>query len=249
MLAKDLRWPGRKNGRLVARDRERAAIDQFVDNIRRGPGGVLVVRGEPGIGKTALVGQALAAAPDVRQLRVVGREFEVAPRSVTPADLAGGYMLPDRVPVSGVIEESFIVCYHSVFSTLNMRISRQCLSGRRVTGSSLEDRVRNDSDWKVGGWGRQCPKRFQLGTRSCPVRSLLTGTATRAYCEWSESLSLRLRRVRSSSALSPPLSTRGRSGFGKALSRRCGPHPSPKDKATISPVGSSRSVEGSRRLW
>jgi DNA-binding CsgD family transcriptional regulator/tetratricopeptide (TPR) repeat protein len=77
MLTQDIRESGRQNARLLARDRERAAIDQFVDNIRRGPGGALVVRGEPGIGKTALVGQALAAARDVRQLRVVGREFEV----------------------------------------------------------------------------------------------------------------------------------------------------------------------------
>ena len=39
--------------RLLGRDPECAAIDRLLDDARAGAGGALVVRGEPGIGKTA----------------------------------------------------------------------------------------------------------------------------------------------------------------------------------------------------
>ncbi|MBW8485204.1 ATP-binding protein [Actinomadura parmotrematis] len=60
---------------LYGRDDERRRVAELVDAARRGDGsGVLVLRGEAGIGKTALL--EAAAAPDLRVLRVTGFEAE-----------------------------------------------------------------------------------------------------------------------------------------------------------------------------
>ena len=44
---------------LLDRLPERAALSQLLDAARAGRGGVLVVRGEPGVGKTALLEYAI----------------------------------------------------------------------------------------------------------------------------------------------------------------------------------------------
>jgi DNA-binding CsgD family transcriptional regulator/tetratricopeptide (TPR) repeat protein len=62
---------------LLGRDPELELIDQLVDRVRRGMGRALVVTGEPGIGKTALLQQAAErASRDLRLLRVTGVESE-----------------------------------------------------------------------------------------------------------------------------------------------------------------------------
>ncbi|MFE2109994.1 AAA family ATPase [Kitasatospora sp. NPDC059463] len=62
---------------LYGRERERAAVDALLDGARDGRSGVLVLRGEPGIGKTALLEYAVAAAGDgVRVIRATGVEYE-----------------------------------------------------------------------------------------------------------------------------------------------------------------------------
>jgi hypothetical protein len=63
---------------MILRDRqdERAALDGLLQRARAGQGGVLVVRGEAGIGKTALLDYAIESAPDLRMLRAVGVESE-----------------------------------------------------------------------------------------------------------------------------------------------------------------------------
>src|ERR1700709_1740794 len=63
-------------GRLVGRERECAAIDLVVDQARNGVGGTLVVRGEAGIGKSALLDHAAGAASDMLVLRATGVEAE-----------------------------------------------------------------------------------------------------------------------------------------------------------------------------
>jgi DNA-binding CsgD family transcriptional regulator len=60
--------PGVRSGPLVGRAVERARIAELVREARSGRGGALVVRGEPGIGKTAL---ALDAADRAQACRVV----------------------------------------------------------------------------------------------------------------------------------------------------------------------------------
>jgi hypothetical protein len=62
---------------LRGRDPERATLDRMLDAVRRGESRALVLRGEPGVGKTALVDDAIASAPDFRVLRAVGVESEM----------------------------------------------------------------------------------------------------------------------------------------------------------------------------
>ncbi|QDQ10415.1 helix-turn-helix transcriptional regulator [Streptomyces spectabilis] len=61
---------------LYGRDEERAVVEGLLDGARKQRGGVLVVRGEAGIGKTALLDHAAEHAPDLRVLRGLGIESE-----------------------------------------------------------------------------------------------------------------------------------------------------------------------------
>ena len=54
---------------LVDRLPERATLSQLLDAARAGRSGVLVMRGEPGIGKTALLDWAIESAADLRVVR------------------------------------------------------------------------------------------------------------------------------------------------------------------------------------
>jgi DNA-binding CsgD family transcriptional regulator len=64
---------------LLDRRGERAAVDRVLDRARAGNSAVLVVRGEPGIGKTVLLDYAVsrAAASDLRVVRAWGVESEM----------------------------------------------------------------------------------------------------------------------------------------------------------------------------
>ena len=61
---------------LVGRSAEMAAVDQLLVDARSSRSGVLVVRGEAGIGKSALLDHAAATATDMRVVRGAGVEFE-----------------------------------------------------------------------------------------------------------------------------------------------------------------------------
>jgi DNA-binding CsgD family transcriptional regulator/tetratricopeptide (TPR) repeat protein len=61
---------------LVGRDTERAAIADLVNGARNSRGGALVLRGEPGVGKTALLEDACEQAPDMLVLFARGIESE-----------------------------------------------------------------------------------------------------------------------------------------------------------------------------
>jgi hypothetical protein len=62
---------------LRGRRDERAVLDGLLDGARAGRSGVLVLRGEAGVGKTALLEHAVESASDVRLLRAVGVESEM----------------------------------------------------------------------------------------------------------------------------------------------------------------------------
>jgi DNA-binding CsgD family transcriptional regulator len=62
---------------LMGRAVERATLGRLLDAVRGAEGRVLVLRGEPGMGKTALVDDAIGSAPDLRVLRAVGVESEM----------------------------------------------------------------------------------------------------------------------------------------------------------------------------
>ena len=57
---------------MVGRDREQAAIDQLLGDARAGASGSLVIRGDAGIGKTALAEYAVRQAAGMTVLRAVG---------------------------------------------------------------------------------------------------------------------------------------------------------------------------------
>jgi len=54
---------------LFGRQRERGVLDRLLVGARDGHGGAILVLGEPGIGKTALIEQAVTSAQDFRVLR------------------------------------------------------------------------------------------------------------------------------------------------------------------------------------
>jgi len=62
---------------LINRDQERQALDQLLEAARAGLSGSLVLRGEPGIGKTALLDYAADRASGMQVARVLAVESEM----------------------------------------------------------------------------------------------------------------------------------------------------------------------------
>jgi len=62
---------------LIGRDAESVVLGQLLDAVRDGGSRALVVRGEAGIGKTALLDQAVASASDLQVLQALGVESEM----------------------------------------------------------------------------------------------------------------------------------------------------------------------------
>jgi DNA-binding CsgD family transcriptional regulator len=101
---------------LHGRRVEREMLDRLVADVRSGQSRVLVLRGEPGTGKTALLDYLAHRAADCRVVRVTGvkPEMELAFAGLhqlcapfLPGELAGGYVLPSLVPAPGQIEEDY----------------------------------------------------------------------------------------------------------------------------------------------
>jgi len=84
---------------LLGRGPEQARIDRALADARRGVSSALVIRGEPGIGKTALLGQAAARSHGMRVLRARGVEFEAdVPFAGLHELLRPTFGLLDRIP-------------------------------------------------------------------------------------------------------------------------------------------------------
>jgi len=64
-------------GGLLGRQRERVVLERLLDTARNGHGAVLVVHGDPGVGKTALLQYAAEAGRDFRVVRTAGVEGEM----------------------------------------------------------------------------------------------------------------------------------------------------------------------------
>ena len=62
---------------MLGRQRERAVLERLLDTARGGHGAVLVVHGDPGVGKTALLEYAVEAGEGFRVLRTAGVEGEM----------------------------------------------------------------------------------------------------------------------------------------------------------------------------
>jgi DNA-binding CsgD family transcriptional regulator/tetratricopeptide (TPR) repeat protein len=63
---------------LLGRTRECGQLNELLDVVRRGESQILVLRGEPGIGKTALLDYAVASARGFNEIRATGSESESA---------------------------------------------------------------------------------------------------------------------------------------------------------------------------
>src|SRR4051812_23905217 len=63
--------------RLLGRRSERAALDRLVETVRAGPSAVLVLRGEAGVGKSALLEYVAHHAPGCTVARATGVESEM----------------------------------------------------------------------------------------------------------------------------------------------------------------------------
>ncbi len=68
--------PGRRTS-LRGRERESALLEQLISAVRRGESRSLVLRGEAGIGKTALLEYLIESASDMTVVRAVGVESEM----------------------------------------------------------------------------------------------------------------------------------------------------------------------------
>src|SRR5271155_1533631 len=75
-MGDDSRLRGRASG-LTARRAERGVLDQLVGAVRAGGSRVLVVRGEPGVGKSALLEYLAGRASGCRVVRAAGVESEM----------------------------------------------------------------------------------------------------------------------------------------------------------------------------
>jgi predicted ATPase len=69
--------PATRGVGFLGRSRERERLDALLAQARDGQSGVLVIRGEPGIGKTALLRYAARQASGLRTAEVVGVQAEM----------------------------------------------------------------------------------------------------------------------------------------------------------------------------
>jgi predicted ATPase len=69
--------PGTGGLRLRGREQECAALDRLLDGTRSGRSDVLLLHGEAGVGKTALLDYAIGSASDMLVLRAAGVESEM----------------------------------------------------------------------------------------------------------------------------------------------------------------------------
>ena len=82
---------------MIGRERECARLDELLEEARHGHSQALVLRGDPGIGKTALLEYAIERAEGFRVLRAVGIESE------SKLAFAGLHQL--LLPVLGAIDQ------------------------------------------------------------------------------------------------------------------------------------------------
>src|SRR5271170_4603068 len=75
-MGEDPRWRGGASG-LTDRRAERGVLDLLVGAVRAGGSRVLVVHGEPGVGKSALLDYLAGRAAGCRVVRAAGVESEM----------------------------------------------------------------------------------------------------------------------------------------------------------------------------
>ena len=90
---------------LLDRHFEREELDRALATAREGSSAVLVLRGEPGVGKTALLDYAVDAAGGLAVVRLVGIESErelASPPCTSSCGRSSNAWMPSPVPVPGI---------------------------------------------------------------------------------------------------------------------------------------------------
>src|ERR1700712_712039 len=91
--------PGVRGEHRLGRRREREALDRLMQAARTGSGGVLVLFGEPGVGKTALLEYAIEASAGFRVARADGVEGEMELAFAALQNLCSPFLeLVERLP-------------------------------------------------------------------------------------------------------------------------------------------------------
>src|ERR1700691_4817068 len=118
---------------LLDRLPERAALSGLLEAARAGRSGVLVVRGEPGVGKTALLDWAVESAAGLRVVRVAGVESEMERCGALMLDKLAGLPDPQRAALgvafgltTGAAPDRFLVGL-AALSLLSAVAERQAL--------------------------------------------------------------------------------------------------------------------------
>jgi DNA-binding CsgD family transcriptional regulator len=84
---------------VLGRQRERAVLERLLDDARAGHGGVLVLYGEPGMGKTALLDLAIELGGNFKVVRTAGVEGETELPYAALQQLSGPiFGLSERLP-------------------------------------------------------------------------------------------------------------------------------------------------------
>ncbi|MGA2829956.1 MAG: ATP-binding protein [Streptosporangiaceae bacterium] len=92
---------GGARGKFVGRVDELALLDESLTAARAGRPGVVVVEGEPGIGKTALLRQAVRLAPDASVMWASGDPVESALEGGMARQLLAGWPAPEPAAAGG----------------------------------------------------------------------------------------------------------------------------------------------------
>ena len=146
---------------LRGRSRELSVLGKFLDAVRASGSRVLVVRGEPGVGKTALLDYLQEQASGFHVARAAGVESEM------------------ELPFAGLIS-----CARRCWITLNtclLRSVRRC--GPRSASAPDRSRTGSWSAWRC--WA--CCPRWPGKARYCALsmtRSGLTGPRRRPWGSW-----------------------------------------------------------------
>src|SRR6201982_392859 len=116
-------------GGLLLRGRrdECAVLDRLLDGTRSGRSGALVLEGEAGVGKTALLDYAIGSASDLRVLRAVGVESEM--------ELAFAALHQLCAPVLDRLERLPLPQRNALLTTFGLRVG--VVPGRFLVGLAV----------------------------------------------------------------------------------------------------------------
>jgi hypothetical protein len=151
---------------LRGRRDECAVLDRLLDDARAGSSGVLVLCGEAGVGKTALLEYAVEAGSDLRMLRAAGVESEMelafaalhqlcAPTLDRLERLPG----PQREALgtafgfsAGAVPDRFLVGLTVLSLSRKRRRSCRCCAWSTMRNGWTAPRRKRWSSWRAGFW-------------------------------------------------------------------------------------------------